>query len=160
MNNVYEESTYWEDAHYVTWEPDGLRNCKLSDKDLEVLCAIGIPSWVAPNMHFDNFEMQGDILKLGEDRDDRDIYVNKSTGVVCVGRDEQFMNTSVFSLRRTLQQYAIMVEKAVNLDRQSVRENRISSDLIIAFKEALKRLDSFALVDGLFWSKEIERISR
>lgn len=155
---VYSEDIYWEDANYVKWDQNELTAFNLNDEDIHSICSMGLPDWVAPNISFEIYEPDADRLKLGEDRNDRDIYISINNGAVYVGKDEQFMNSSVYLLRKALQLYAVMVEKALEIDTNSVVENRVHRGLVRDLEIGLCKLDPECTLNGNFWSEEIKRL--
>lgn len=154
----YNEKDYWGDANYVYWDRSLFENSVLKNEDISVLCDLGIPSWVAPNMHFESMTPSGSVLNLGEDRDDRAIYVCLCSGTVYLDTSI-FMNSSVNVMRKSLQQYALMVEKALLSNKNAVIENKIPGKLIEEFRNELLKIDPKAVAENTYWSKEILRIS-
>lgn len=154
----YEEPDYWKDANYIKWTQESLATFCLSKNDIVTLTEKGLPDWVAPNLNFDNFELERNKLKLGEDREDRDIYIVVDSTRVLVGRNELILNSSPEKLRKALQLYAIMVEKAITADDQAVVENRICDQLIDQFYKELLLLDPPSLLRRSFWLDEIKRL--
>ena len=154
----YSETDYWEDADYIKWDRNIFTEANASVGDIRALCDMGLPDWVAPNMNFDIYATESDILKIGEDRDDRDIFIELNTLRIMVGNNKQLLNSSPYKFRKALQIYAIMVEKAIALDEDSIVENRISTNLIQELKEELNALDPLCLGEQSFWSNEIVRL--
>lgn len=62
-------------------------------------------------------------------------------------------------MRKSLQQYALMVEKALLSNKNAVIENKIPGKLIEEFRNELLKIDPNAVAENTFWSKEIFRIS-
>ena len=83
----YLETDYWEDADYIKWSEENLAMFDLSKNDIQALTELGLPEWVAPNINFDHFELEPDTLKLGEDREDRDIYMLRGSSRILVGNN-------------------------------------------------------------------------
>lgn len=154
----YVETDYWEDADYIKWSEENLAMFELSQNDIQALTKLGIPEWVAPNINFDHFKLAPDKLKLGEDRQDRDIYMLLGSSCIWVGNNGMLFNSSPENLRKTLQLYAVMVEKAILIDDEAVVENRIESKLIDEFQEELLKLDPDSLDSSSFWFNEIKRL--
>lgn len=154
----YLETDYWGDADYITWSDENLAMFNLSKNDIQALIELGIPEWVAPNINFDHFELETDRLKLGEDREDRDIYMLRGSSRILVGNDGMLFNSSPENLRKALQFYAIMVEKAILIDDEALVENRIEGTLIDEFQEELLKLDPDSLHNSSFWFNEINRL--
>jgi hypothetical protein len=157
MIKNYKESQYWGDANYILWNRSVLSNYSISDAGINSLCEFGIPSWVAPNMNFDLYEPKGVNLKLGEDRDDNDIILSLDTGIVTIGKFAKFMNSDVVLMRLTLQIYAVMIEKAIEIDEEAIIENNIDRKLIEKFRQNLYSIDKLAVEPETFWFEEIQR---
>ena len=155
---IYTEKDYWEDVDYIIWDSNYLKGFNASIDDIRALCVLGLPDWVAPNINFDNYTVESDILKIGEDRDDRDIFIDLNTLQVLVGSGRQLVNTSPYLLRKALQFYAIMVEKAIAIDEDSFVENRVMTSLVQELKEELTALAPACLEAGTFWFDEVERL--
>jgi len=158
MINEYHESQYWDDAKYIFWDRSILTKYGANNEALNVLCERGIPSWVAPNMYFGLYAPVGTSLKLGEDRDDNDIVLSLNTGVVTVGKLAKFMNSDVSLMRITLQFYAVMIEKALEVDEEAIIKNNIDSKLIEEFRHNLYSIDNFATEPKSFWFDDIHRL--
>lgn len=155
----YLETDYWEDADYIKWDRNIFTEVNASVGDIRALCDMGLPDWVAPNMNFDIYTIESDILKIGEDRDDRDIFIDLKTLKVMVSSDKQLINSSPYKFRKALQLYAIMVEKAIAVDEDSIVENRVATNFIQELREELNVLDPLCLAEGSFWYNEIDRLS-
>ena len=155
---IYTEKEYWEDVDYIKWDSNFLKRFNAPIGDIRALCDLGLPDWVAPNINFDNYAVESDILKIGEDRDDRDIFIDLNSLQVLVGSVRQLVNTSPYLLRKALQFYAIMVEKAIAIDEDSFVENRVITSLIQELKEELNALDPACIEVGTFWFDEVERL--
>lgn len=154
----YTEKQYWEDAEYIKWDKSIFTKTEAPISDIRALCDMGLPDWAAPNINFDHYPIEPAILKIGEDRDDRDIFINLKSLKVLVGSNRQFLNSSPYMLRKALQLYAIMVEKAIAIDEDSIVENRVDPSLIQELREELSQLDPLCLADNSFWSHEIVRL--
>ncbi len=155
----YLESDFWEGADYIKWERSIFLEEGASVGDIRALCEMGLPDWVAPNINFDKYSSKSGTLKIGEDRDDRDIFIELRTLEVKVGSDNQFINTSPYKFRKSLQLYAIMVENAIAIDDNSVVENKIATHLIEDLRAALSELDSACVAKETFWFNELVRLS-
>ncbi|MEM0515684.1 hypothetical protein WCN91_09730 [Pseudoalteromonas sp. YIC-827] len=155
----YSEKDYWGDTQFIKWDKSIFTEIDAPISDIRALCEMGLPEWAAPNINFDNYPCKLDSLKIGEDRDDRDIFIDLVSLKVMAGSDEQLMNTSPFKLRKALQFYAIMVEKAIAIDEDSFVENTVEANLIQKLKEELNGLDPSCLAEGAFWFNEIVRLS-
>ncbi|MBA6234383.1 MULTISPECIES: hypothetical protein [unclassified Colwellia] len=155
----YTEKDYWEDAQYIKWDKNIFTKIDAPISDIRALCEMVLPDWAAPNINFDHYRLEPDILKIGEDRDDRDIFIDLKSLKVHVGSSNQLVNSSPYKLRKALQSYAIMVEKAIVIDEDSIVENRVETFLVQEFKEKLKKLDPQCLSEGSFWSNSIIRLS-
>ena len=154
----YLETDYWEGADYIKWPEENLAMFNLSKNDIKALTELGLPEWVAPNINFDHFELEPDTLKLGEDREDRDIYMLRGSSRILVGNNGMLFNSSPENLRKALQFYAIMVEKAILIDDEALVENRIEEALIDELQEELLKLDPDSLHSSSFWFNEINRL--
>ncbi|WP_369742655.1 hypothetical protein AB8S08_10065 [Pseudidiomarina sp. PP-1MA] len=154
----YTEKNYWEDADYIKWDRNIFTEVNAPISDIRALCELGLPDWAAPNINFDNYIPESETLKIGEDRDDREIFIDLKSLKVLVGSDKQFLNSSPYKLRKALQAYAIMVEKAIVIDEDSIIENRVKTSLVQELKEELKVLDPSCLTEDAFWSNEIARL--
>ncbi|MCG9732324.1 hypothetical protein L1D44_21320 [Shewanella sp. Isolate13] len=156
--NKYTESMYWEDANYIRWSKDMFTSLALSIGDIRALSDMGIPEWVAPNLNFDNYESENTRLKLGEDREDRDIFLCFDAYNILIGEDSQFMNSSAFHMRKSLQLYAVMVEEALLIDGESIIKNKVDNLVIDEFEKQLFTLDPPSTFEGSFWFTELLRL--
>lgn len=155
---TYQEHDYWDDVNYLRWDYEKLSTSNLSNADLEAVCKLGLPTWVAPNINFELHECSDNYLQLGEDREDRAIKVSLKTGLVTVGPTDQYMNCNVYSMRKSLQFYAIMVEKAIEVNDEAIVKNIIDKKLISEFRLQMSALDEVAVLEGSFWAEEIKRL--
>lgn len=156
LDNEY----YWHDSDFIKYDSLLLSSLGLDKETVEVLSINGLPEWAAPNINFGFFDSKDNVLKIGEDRDENDIYIDVQSGKVLFGARESVININTKALRDTLKAYAEMVEKAISVDENSVVENQIPDDLIFEFQEKLSRIDSYAVENTGFWIKEIERCLR
>jgi len=154
----YTEDIYWADVDYIKWGKNTFEKLDLNLGDIRALCELGFPEWAAPNINFEIYDVEADQLKLGEDRDDRDIIISFNTYKILVGDENQLINSSVFYLRKALQLYAIMIEKSIVIDEDSFVENRINDELIKELKGELRTLDPECLSPGSFWTEELLRL--
>ena len=146
----YTEKDYWEDARFIKWDRRLITSIGASFSDIRALCDMGLPDWVAPHINFELYDIETDRLKLGEDADDRDIFINLKSLQVLVGENNQLLNSSAFKLRQALQLYAIMIEKAILIDKDAAIENKIDSKLVYEFQDKLNKLDPQCLVGDTF----------
>ena len=112
----------------------------------------------ASNINFEIYDLKGNRLQLGEDRDDRAIEVSLKSKRVLVGSSNQLMNSSVDAMRKSLQLYAVMVEQAIEINSESFVKNNIDENVIDSFRSKLALIDQKALQQGFFWNKEINRL--
>ena len=153
------EDIYWEDTEYIKLNRRLLISLGFPLGDIGALSDIGLPDWAAPNINFDYYEAEKNRLKLGEDRNDKDIFVSFSSFKVLVGDNEKMVNSSALQLRKALQKYAIMVERALLQNDNAVIENQIAGEFIEEFRLQLSELDPSSILAGTFWSEEINRLS-
>ena len=154
----YTEKQYWEDSEYIKWDKSIFTKVDAPLSDIRALCDMGLPDWVAPNINFDHYSTESATLKIGEDRDDRDIFIDLKSLKVLVGSRSQFLNSSPYTLRKALQLYAVMVEKAIAIDEDSIVENSVDPSLIQELRDELNQLDPLCLAESSFWSHEIVRL--
>lgn len=152
-NNEY----YWADSDFVKQDPVFLSSLGLDSNTIEILSEKGFPEWAAPNIYFGICKLNGAFLKIGETRDDEDILLDIKSGRVVLGMGSTIVNSSVALFRESLKAYAVMVEKSININDDSVVENQIPDNLILDFKTTLSNIDGVAVNNNSFWNKEIER---
>ncbi|NRB25800.1 MULTISPECIES: SUKH-4 family immunity protein [Shewanella] len=153
-----ENESFWEDIKLIKTDQSLLRTLGFSSQDISVLSGKGLPEWAAPNMNFDIFEPSVGRLKLGEDRDDQDIFISLNTFKVLFSDRELLVNSSVQQFRGTLKVYAQMIDNAIEVDEESVISNTIPRQLINSFATELAQLDPLAALPGTFWMNEVQRL--
>lgn len=158
MTNCFTIEPYWAESNYIKWSKAELTKTGLPDSDIQALCEQGIPEWVAPNLYFEKNEVNSQHLKLGEDREDRSIYLCLEKHNIVVDTLSQLMNSSATQLRRSLQLYAVMIEGAILISENAVIDNNIDDDLIDKFENELAKIDIKSLSIGTFWFEEIKRL--
>ena len=149
---------YWDDTGFIYLDRNMLESINFSLVDIDTLSKEGLPAWVAPNINFDIYDVVGQSLKLGEDRDDNDIFISLPGHIVYVGHPKLVMNTSPVKLRATLVLYAEMVEKMYLIDQDAMINNQINPKFIEEFKSELGLLDPIAIQGDTFWNREIYRL--
>lgn len=152
------EDIYWGDSHYIKWDKKLFDYLSISSDDIRALCVLGLPEWVAPNINFGIYGITPSGIKLGEDREDRNIVLSFDTKKIYVGNEMQFMNSSALQLRGALKLYAEMIEDTLAKDENSFVENRIDINLVKKLKNSLKSLDTDCLAVNSFWSTELSRL--
>jgi len=137
-----------------------------SPSDAHYLAHVGLPAWPAPDLWFHSPAMLApDYIRLGEDRDEREIFYDPSTSIVYCQRDvngsvaPRIVCTGIVALGAILAAYASMIDQAMNAcGRRVVIENNIPDHLIDAFEQAVTRIDPSAVGCGHFWQREMERL--
>lgn len=148
---------YWHDSEFIKYDSSFLSSLGFDNETIEVLSVKGLPTWAAPNINFDRYELVNDALQIGSDRDEQDIFLEVGSGKVLYGKQNGFVNSSAKALRETLKAYAEMIEKVICMDKKAATENRIPDDLVLEFKSKLSVIDNCAIEQKTFWMKEIER---
>jgi hypothetical protein len=103
----------------------------------------------------------GSFIVIGQDGNDDPIcIVQDSEQVVIIEQKTSFeqvlMNSTVFQLAATLNDYEGLVEEAIDTaGNAALNENRIPSDLVDEFEEELARRDPAALTPRSFWAEKI-----
>lgn len=153
INNEY----YWKDAHYIKYNRKFLLSINLDKDSIEILSVHGFPEWVAPNMLLGICEVYDDLLKIGESRDDENIYIEIKSGVIVYDTERKFVNSNIKLFLDTLKEYAEMIEKAISVNENATTDNLIPDHLILKFKKKLQEIDASSINSDTFWMKEIER---
>ena len=145
------EELYWQDNEYIKWKLEFLQNNTFSNSDIEALYYKGLPEWAAPNMYFfHSSKTNNGELIIGEDRNDRKIYIDVASKQVYSGEDRLFVNSNVSLFRKALQIYALMIEAAIAKDANAFIDSKIENELVHKFECQLLSLDSKSLQRGYF----------
>ncbi|MDC5822101.1 hypothetical protein OPW19_20010 [Vibrio europaeus] len=158
MKDEFTEKCYWGGGNYVKWNENILYQLGMTRRDIKTLSCLGLPEWAAPNIYFDHFDVSENLLKIGEDREDRDICINLNNFNVVIGGENQFINKNVELFRMALSEYAIMVESSIRISESLFVENKIPAQLVDDFMTRLKNIDELSVREGCFWHSEYMRI--
>ena len=156
MNN----EEFWADIEFIKWDKALFHSIYLTNIDIKVLTEEGLPEWVAPHLNFDHFVLESNRLKLGEDKEDRDIFICLDNFKILVGNNNQLINSSVSQLKESLKLYAIMIEKAISLTSDEFDDVIIPKNLISELETELVAIDCECVKNGSFWSEELTRLNQ
>lgn len=151
---------HWDAADIVYMPlPDALK-LGFKERDAEILDALGLPDWAAPNMHFHiPSKLSDNEILLGEDRDERKLVYEKISGRVlakCDDGEMRLVALDILSLLNVLIDYAELIDQAImTVGSRAFTDNLIPDQLIDAFKAAVD--GSLGGVDSI-WAGEIARL--
>lgn len=132
------------------------------EEDAKLLSDIGLPEWVAPNIWFPKpIEYSSKFILMGQNGDKDKIVYEKNSGNVLVLKNSEasvLLACNVDSLILILICFAEMVEKAFELDSNSIIKNRISAEFIDQFEFYAKHLFELEAYKKSFWKPYIQRL--
>jgi hypothetical protein len=156
---LFEPESFWQDSEFIKFDETFFTSSGFEQGDIKALCYQGFPDWAAPNMNFDHFCQKPDStsFKIGEDRDERDIWIDIQSRFILCSMNKIFVNSSAQLFRETLKLYGQMIESAIALNSKAATNNTIPDVFITNFRDELSLIDHRAIVSDSFWYQEIER---
>ncbi len=159
-----------------------LNETYISFRSKEMLVRVGLPEWVAPHLHFGEFDENewlpelsdwswrsgespeeiGHKLVLGNQ--ESPICIEKSDTIVLfdhtVGHKRVMVNENPLSLLKSLTIYQKMIDIGIEQIGRNVCKNRsISKDLGDECLCLIGKIDQKAAAKGSFWYREVKHIS-
>jgi hypothetical protein len=164
---------HWKPSQVFRFDEDTLKRKHVDENAIYLLTRIGLPQEAAPFLSFGgNYTNespmpidvdQSGLIEIGVDGAGNAICIDnaaKGTVIVCQHDDEfskQYMNRSVLQLLHFITIYKDFVEK---LNREkgdfAYLDANFTDDELQHLVSSLKSIDGDALIEGTFWSDEIE----
>lgn len=154
----------WGEQRFAKFDNSTYSGLPLSEVNRSVLCDVGLPDWVAPNMCFaEKPVLVGSSLKIGEDRYDRDVGIDLASNKVVIILDDskrpKYVCKNLPSLLRILLYYRFLVDEAISMvGRKAMLDNAVPDNVIDEFEKEVESEDASAVEIDSFWKDEIERL--
>ena len=150
---------------YTKYPESRLLEFSIPVGDSRFLGEIGLPSWCAPNMHFDGLSDRGSplplleaggrsYLGLGSERDDRPIAIDVQAYSIWVVHEQAaplYMAEGVLELSQSLQRFQACINAAVDADPSAFTQNRIPQAKLSPFISWAMDANPRLLSPGSFW---------
>ncbi len=154
---------------YSLYPVNRLKHLRLPDVVTDFLSQVGLPDWVAPNIHFGEDEDEWlpqhpqieTLIILGSDRDDNPICIDKRNGAIFRVEDGScdFFASSVFMLSKALEKFQVAVDHAIEEDSEAFTNQRIPAQALEPFIQWLLLYEPRAMETGAFWHSVLQWLS-